>query len=215
MRLGNYEDVYPKPAERTRVLARFGLDPNLPTVCCAGAMRTYKGLDVAVNAVRQLNGRCQLLIAGWVHDMYDIDSLRALAADAPSVRIHAEPLSDQALADVVSAADAMLLPYTRITGSGALMTAATLGRGVVASDLPFFREMLAGRDDAGRLFPVGDAAACAQAIEQYLAVPQSVREAAARRLAADASWDEVILPVARMLRRMVGADNSTANEASA
>ena len=59
-----------------------------------------------------------------------------------------EFVSDQAYSDIVAAADAVLLPYRKITGSAVLLAAWTLGRGVVASDLPYFREMADGEPES-------------------------------------------------------------------
>lgn len=101
------------------------------------------------------------------------------------------------------ASDVVLLPYHKITGSSAFMTAMTLGRGVVASDLPYFREVLVGHEDAGRLFPAGDAASLAGAIREYLSIPAERRQSAARALARECAWDKVIGPVASALKQCV------------
>src|SRR4051794_33359304 len=60
------------------------------------------------------------------------------------------------------------IPYREITGSSALMSAVTFHRGVVASDLPFFRETLMGEPDAGRLALPDDPDALARTIPDYL-----------------------------------------------
>jgi glycosyltransferase involved in cell wall biosynthesis len=99
----------------------------------------------------------------------------------------------------MSASDAVLLPYRAVTGSAALLSALASGRGVIASDLPFFREVLAGEPDAGVLVPGRDADAWAHRMLDYLAVPAAVRRAAALRLAGRYSWDRCVEPLVEAL----------------
>ena len=87
--------------------------------------------------------------------------------------------------------------------SGALMAAATLGRGVVASDLPHFCEMLSGHADAGRLFAPADVASLATPVREYLTIPRSRRLDAARSLADECAWGKVVEPVGSALRRRI------------
>ena len=66
-------------------------------------------------------------------------------------------VSDQEFADITSAADLVWLPYHHVTGSSVILASLTLGTAVVASDLPFFREVLEHEGPAGLLAPAGDA----------------------------------------------------------
>ena len=93
----------------------------------------------------------------------------------------------------------MLLPYLQIFGSSALSLCLALGRGVVASDLPYFREVLAMEPQAGVLAKPGDPAALARAIEEFFSGPPSppspMRHEAARRLGERLAWDKIIGPI--------------------
>jgi beta-1,4-mannosyltransferase len=93
----------------------------------------------------------------------------------------------------------VLLPYRQITGSGLLFAAWTLGRGVVASDLPFFREMLAAESPAGLLVPSNDSAALADGIVRYLEIPAAHRSKAALEESARHSWTRCVEPLAQAL----------------
>ncbi len=97
------------------------------------------------------------------------------------------------------ASEAVLLPYRKITGSGALLSAWTLGRGVICSDLPYFREML-DRGEAGLTVRPGDPAALAEGVRAWLARPATTRQEAARRAARRYEWSEVVRPVVEWLR---------------
>lgn len=203
MQHGNYDGVYPEPRPRREVLERMGLQPDVPTVCCVGGIRKYKGVDVAVEAIGILNGGYQLIVAGWPSAKYDLGGLRRTTDNMPFVRVLPQLLSAQDFADIVGASDAVLLPYHHITGSGAFMAAMTLSRGVVASDLPYFREMLSVNGDAGRLFSPRDAEALALAIKEYLLIPHERRQNAARSLAADCAWDRIVKPICVAIKQCV------------
>jgi glycosyltransferase involved in cell wall biosynthesis len=103
----------------------------------------------------------------------------------------------------VGASDIVLLPYRSVTGSGAALAALTLGRGVVASSMPFFVNLLRGHPSAGRVVESGDPRPLAQAILAFLEVPADERERAARGLAARFAWADVVAPVAESLRGLV------------
>lgn len=210
---GNYDGVYPPPRPRAQVLAELALDPSRPVVSCLGRIRQYKGLDLACEAV----GRCkgvQLLIAGTVQRGFDIEELRRCVVRSKRIRLLDRHMTDQEFSDYAAASDAILLPYRKITGSGALLAAWTLGRGVVASDLDLFREMVPEESQAGRLFTRDDPAALAEAIREYLLVPVQMRNNAARRMADRYEWQQCVLPVAEALRgwhpqRMLGSERAS------
>src|SRR5262245_57621059 len=107
----------------------------------------------------------------------------------------------QRLADFIHAADSVLMPYRNITGSSALLASLSLGRGVIASDLAFFREIPAPEPKAGVLFIPSDARDIARAIDVFFSVPAESRHAAARRIANRYDWDPVIRPVSDWLQR--------------
>ena len=96
------------------------------------------------------------------------------------------------MADITGASDAVLLPYREITGSAALLTALGMGRGVVASDLPYFREILGGEANAGVVVPSREPAVWAEHVLDYLKRPVEARQRAALRLAEQYSWDRCV-----------------------
>lgn len=208
---GNYEGVYPhaetQPAEARRA---FDLDPERPIVACLGLLRDYKGLDTACDAVLGLGTEATLVIAGAPHSEFDVAALAERVQRVPGAVLVPRNLTDEEFALVVRAADLVLLPYRKITGSGTLLSAWTLGRAVVASGLPFFREVIRGDDAAGWLYPPGDVEAFIEVIRTALAVPAAQREAAARARAERYDWNFVILPVAEVIGRWRGHTSTDA-----
>lgn len=205
--LGNYDGVYPAARPRAEALAHFGLDPAKKTLVAVGLVRPYKGFDLAVEAVKRLGLGYQLMVAGPVRPGWEpvAEGLRAAAAGLPNVHFAFRHLTDGEMADLHAAADCVLLPYRWITGSGSLLTTLTLGRGVVASDLPYFREALAADPAAAELFPPGDAGGLVAAVERFFAADVPARHAAARAAADRVPWSEVIKPVAARLLQLRGA----------
>jgi glycosyltransferase involved in cell wall biosynthesis len=196
---GTMHEAYPTPRPRDTVLAELGLDPALPMVSCLGHLRGYKGLDLACAAVERLGGRVQLVVGGPPHSGFDLTALRDALGRVPSAVLLPRHLTDQEFADLMAASDAALLPYRNVTGSGVLLTAIGFGRGVIAADLPYFREVLAAEPDAGSLVAGADPAAWAGAIDDFFSSPVELRQRAALRLAERYSWDRAVAPLVEAL----------------
>ncbi len=101
----------------------------------------------------------------------------------PNVSFLSQEFGDLDLANLLVPSDCVILPYLDIVGSSALAESLTLGRGVVLSDLPYFRESLATEPDAGVFFRPGDAAVLDHAVTTFFSLDISRRKAAASRLA--------------------------------
>jgi glycosyltransferase involved in cell wall biosynthesis len=207
MLYGNTFASLPPPRPRFVVLQELGLNPDLPVVCNIGLLRQYKGLDVACDAIRLLRGKFQLIIGGPPHENFDLESLRCTGKKIEGCVLLDRRLTDQEVADIHAASEAALLPYRKITGSTALLTSWSMGRGVVASDLSFFREMLQPEPWGAKLVPAGDATAMAQGIQEYCTVPAEIRSRAALRLAERYSWENCIEPVGAMMRNWFAERN--------
>jgi beta-1,4-mannosyltransferase len=199
MPIGELGSAYPNPRPRMEVLRPLGLEPAKPTVACLGRLRDYKGLDVACEAVRRLDGRVQLVIGGASYAGFDAGPLRNVVERTSGLVLIERDLTRQEFADIMGASDASVLSYRKITGSAALLSALGFGRGVIASDLAYFREILEGEPDAGILVASRDPDNWARAIEAYLSRPSDRRSGAANRLAARYSWDRSVEPLVAAL----------------
>lgn len=196
---GNYDGVYPAPRPAALVRQEWGLDPRKPVVACVGHLRSYKGFDVACEAAARLGDEAQVLIAGAPHPTFDPAPLAERVAGLPNAVLVQRRLTDRDYADLVNASDLVLLPYHRVTGSGALLAAWSLGKPVVASDLGYFRSMVPEGGYAGALFRTNDAGACASAVRRILRIDPQERERAARAEAARYPWAQCVRPVADAL----------------
>jgi glycosyltransferase involved in cell wall biosynthesis len=206
MRHGNYNGAYPPPRPREDVLHELSLPAGNSILLCVGQLRPYKGFDIACRAVAELGTGVSLILAGGAAVGGYHDQIESLVRTLPNALLVEGDLTDQQYCDLVAASDLVLLPYRSVTGSGAALAALTLGRGIVASDLPFFADLLRGDHYAGRLFARGSAHAMARTITEFLTVSPTIREEAARRLASRFDWDRVVEPVVHSLRCMVAPE---------
>lgn len=182
-------------AQLARVL--LGLPAELFYVLQFGAMRPYKGLEQAIDAMALIDEgqptRCNLL--GGAEPGYVAD-LQARIDAGPARRntvLSPGYASEEQLALHLVAADLVLFPYVNISQSGALLHALTFEKPVLCNDLPGFREFL---PDGGRDFVLntGEAVAFAAAIGKLRDEP-AYRAQQAMRIAnflrSDLSWDRI------------------------
>ncbi len=160
-----------------------------PVVLCFGLLRPYKGIEVLLEAFREVSG-AELWIVG--NPRMDVAPLRRLAGSAPGrVRFVTRFVEDAEIPAIFRRADLVVLPYLDAEHSGVLYTGLAFGKPLLLSAVGGFPEVAA--TGAARLVPPGDAAALAAALRE-LTVDEAARaelaEAARRAAAGPYSWDE-------------------------
>ena len=135
-----------KLPSRAAAATRLGIRPSGPIVLFLGLLRPYKGLDLLADAwpaVRAAIPAARLLVVGRRGDhgiQADLDRLRGL----PGVEIEESYVSVPAMVDYHALSDVVVIPYRRISQSGALMTAIGLGRPTVVTPLDGLLEQVRG-----------------------------------------------------------------------
>jgi glycosyltransferase involved in cell wall biosynthesis len=162
-----------------------------PVVLSFGILRPYKGIDVLIEAFREVGEGAELWIVGrpWM----DVEPLRAAAARAGgTVRFVDRFVAEDELPAYFRRADVVALPYRDIDQSGVLYTALAFGKAIVASAIGGFAEVA---EDHDALVPVppGDPTALSAALAALVSDPaaraaQEVRAATAAT--GPYSWDE-------------------------
>jgi glycosyltransferase involved in cell wall biosynthesis len=174
-----------------------------PVILFFGLLRPYKGIDVLLEAFREVEG-AELWIAGMPR--MPIEPLRELAARAPgTVRFIPRFVSDPEIPAFFRRADVVALPYREIEQSGVLYTALAFGKPIVAGSVGGFPEV-AERHGAARLVPPGDARALARTLEELVAQPSQRESLAAAARAAAAgpySWDAIGLQTVNLYERLL------------
>ena len=180
----------------TRLPRENHLPPELaavdgPVILWFGLLRPYKGVDVLLEAFRELEG-AELWIVGMPH--VDMGPLRAAAARARgTVRFVEEFVPDHDIPAYFRRADVVALPHRRVDQSGVLYTALAFGKPLVMSAIGGFSEV-GSEHGAARLVPPEDPVALRQALTALIENPAERSALGARAAAAAAgpySWDEI------------------------
>lgn len=174
-----------------------------PVVLFFGLLRPYKGVEVLLEAWREVRGG-QLWIAG--HPRMPLAPLRAAA----SSRVSFLPryVEDAELVALFRRADIVVLPYTRterFDQSGVLATALAFGKATVVSDIGGFGEV--ARLGAAELVAPDDPEALATALRTLIDSPaQRAALAQAARQAAEGplSWREAARRTVQVYRGVIG-----------
>ena len=176
-----------------------------PVILCFGLIRPYKGVDVLLEAFREIEG-AELWVVG--RPMMDLAGLRELAGRCRStVRWLPRFVTDPEIPALFRRADLVVLPYREADQSGVLHTALAFGNAIVASAVGGFPEV-AAHGDALRLVPPADAAALAAALTGLLAdETERKRLAAAARAAAQGpySWEGIAAQTLELYRGVLAA----------
>jgi glycosyltransferase involved in cell wall biosynthesis len=136
---------------RTEARRRLGLDPAEPLLLCAGFIHPWKGFDRAIRAFAASGLRGRLAIVGSVRehaaaiDTYAAE-LRALAAATDGAQLVETFQTDEGFDTWISAADRIVLPYTRAWSSGVLARARVIGTPAILTPVGGLAEQ-AGPDD--------------------------------------------------------------------
>ena len=134
------------PAGLKSTLQSFAVEPGEVFVLWQGIIFPYKGIDLLLRAWQQVEAQTEdacLVIAGTGAPEF-LDQILGQVKELglKRVRLHFRFISTEELVALYRAADVVVYPYRAITTSGALATGLALGKTIVASDLPVFRELL-------------------------------------------------------------------------
>jgi glycosyltransferase involved in cell wall biosynthesis len=161
-----------------------------PVVLCFGVVREYKGVDVLLEAFRDVPD-AELWVVGRPLGV-SMERLRRLAPPG-RVRFVERYVSDAELPAFFRRADVLALPHRSVDVSGVLFAGLAFGKAMVLSDAGGFRELVEDHG-AGRLVPPGDPEALGAALVELLADREQRRaleERAAAAAAGPYSWDRI------------------------
>jgi glycosyltransferase involved in cell wall biosynthesis len=177
-----------------------------PVVLSFGMIRPYKGIDVLLEAFREVEG-AELWIVGRRLDNSPLTDLEALARQVPGkVRFVTRYITEPEIPAFLRRADIVALPYRTIDQSGVLYTALAFGKPLVMSAVGGFVEVGEGHG-AGVLVPPGEPQPLAEAIRDLLADPARRAELGERAAAAAAgpySWDGIAKRTLALYEDLVG-----------
>jgi glycosyltransferase involved in cell wall biosynthesis len=152
-----------------------------------GLLRPYKGLDVLIEAWREIED-AEL----WIVGMPRMDTSTLRASAPANVRWLERFVADAELRGCFERADLVVLPYREIDQSGVLFTALAFGKPLLLSDAGGFPDLASA--GAARMVPAGDACALHAALAQLLADPTALEAMAQRTLelaAGEYAWSGI------------------------
>lgn len=129
--------------QRAEAMVRTGLSSG-PIVLFLGLVRPYKGLDLLAESwplVQMEFPDATLVVVGRALDEAAGQQQRALAGKPGVVSVE-EYVSVRSMLDYYASSDLVVFPYRSISQSGALMSAAGLGRPIVVTPIPGFLEQV-------------------------------------------------------------------------
>ncbi|HEX4154009.1 MAG TPA: glycosyltransferase family 4 protein [Acidobacteriaceae bacterium] len=199
-------DLQPDVAEAALLPA---LQAGQKIVLWQGIIFPYKGIDLLLDAWQTVEAEVSdatLVVMGTGAPRL-LEEIRARVQERAlrRVTLDFQFASTQKLVAMYRAADVVVYPYRAITTSGALATGMALGKAIVASDLPAFRELLEDGRDALLVSP-GDRDQLATALisvlrdselREQLAAAVRVRDFGAR------SWTAIAGETMRVYERLV------------
>jgi len=144
---------YDLPARNDEaVLQSLAIDPTHLFVLWQGIIFPYKGVDLLLTAwqnVEAANTTATLVIAGTgAPELLEQIQEQIRQLGLKRVILHFRFISSEELVALYRTAAIVVYPYRAITTSGALATGLALGKTIVASDLPVFRELLTDGENA-------------------------------------------------------------------
>jgi glycosyltransferase involved in cell wall biosynthesis len=144
---------YDLPATNSeQTLRGFDLEAGKLLVLWQGIIFPYKGIDLLLNAWQQVEVKsgnvCLLIVGTGAPELLEQIREQISRLGLKQVKLHLRFISAEELVALYRAADIVVYPYRAITTSGALATGLALGKTIVASNLPVFRELLIDRENA-------------------------------------------------------------------
>jgi glycosyltransferase involved in cell wall biosynthesis len=172
-----------------------------PVVLYFGVIRPYKGVDVLVEAFRQVED-AELWVVGRPLEV-SIEHLRRLAPPG-RVRFVDRYVSDAELPAFFRRADVLVLPHRSVDVSGVLFAGLAFGKAMVLSDVGGFRE-IAEEHGVGVLVPPEQPDALAEAIGRLLADPaerHAIEERTRAAAAGPFAWDRIAAQTASLYEQV-------------
>jgi teichuronic acid biosynthesis glycosyltransferase TuaC len=173
-----------RPCERAGARQAYGIDGAAPVLLSVGHLIRRKGHELVIEALARLP-EARLLIAGEGPERHALERHARRLGVAGRVRFLGR-VAHEALAELYSAADVLVLASSREGWANVLLEAMACGTPVVASNVWGTPEVVADAD-AGCLVDERTGAAFAAAIAHLLASPPA--RAATRRYAEGFGWE--------------------------
>ncbi|MET0620832.1 MAG: glycosyltransferase [Thermoanaerobaculia bacterium] len=182
--------ISPPLEGREAARRKLGVSGSEPLVLFLGLVRRYKGVDLLLEAAPEIVRRTRATIAIVGEVFPDARELLRRAETSPvrdRILWKDSYVSEEEMTLWLEACDVVALPYRAISGSGIAARAFAARRPVAAAAVGGLAEAVEP-GGTGELFPPGDSAALARAVETVLARGDDAYAPGLARAAERASW---------------------------
>jgi beta-1,4-mannosyltransferase len=203
---GSYIGVYAQGRSRSEVRNELGLPADAFTFLCFGELRGYKEYELLLAAFSEVSSQSvRLVVAGNVKAPEVGATVRAASARDSRVVSMFGFVPESGVAELFHACDAVVFPRGEPGTSGSLILALSMGRPVVAANVPTVRE-LTNNGKVGWLFRPHDASSLRAALESASADASEARARGRRGLeiAEGLDWTQITIELGRLLGRIDG-----------
>ena len=180
------------PPPKSQCKNSLGINPKIPIIGYLGYISNYKGIEILIQAMIDVPKVALLIGGGWhtEEETQYIYKLKAFTLEhLPNRCQWLGFVSDEDLSRVYGAMDILVYPSRFATESGALITALSHRKAVIASGLRPFKE----KEKKGVLETFKDAKDLTQKIQRLLKNPEQIKmlETNARKFSEETSWNNV------------------------
>lgn len=186
-------DHYGNKIEKTEARRELGIPPDKKVMLFFGLIRSYKGVDLILEALAELDKSYYLIIAGEVYgsfDKYKEIIKKNLLENRVLLQTKFIPESEIAL--YFSAADVCVLPYRSGTQSGIEGVSYHFGLPVIVTDVGGLKETVE-KYNTGLIVSRPEAALLKEAVKKYFEGDLSLRRSLETNIAEykkQYSWDK-------------------------
>lgn len=132
--------------DRMAAERKLGLGHDLKNILFFGLIRTYKGLDILLEAFGGLDESYQLIIAGEPYGSFDkYQNIINRLPNKERISMHLRYIKDSEVKDYFSAADLTVLPYRSATQSGISSVAYHFNTPMIVTDVGGLKETIGDR----------------------------------------------------------------------
>lgn len=195
--------TYPPPPKE-QCKNSLGISPKTPIVGYLGFISNYKGLELLIHAMIKIPDAGLLIGGGWhtEEETKYIYNLKTFTLEQLPNRCQwLGFISDEDLSRVYGAMDILVYPSRFATESGALITALSHRKAVLASRIAPFKE----KEKVGALETFKNTKDLTKKIKRLLANPDQIikMEKAAQKFAEDTSWNKVAKQHVRLYEEVI------------
>lgn len=181
---------------------KLNLPESKKIILYFGFIRDYKGVDLAIKAMKQLSSDYHLVIAGEVYGNFDKYTTLINELDVNSkISLFTHYISDDETPYFFSSADVCLLPYKSATQSGIAAISYHFDLPLIATDVGGLSEMIEPYN-SGMIVEKADESFIAKKIEEYFSIGPEYFAANIAEYKSRANWEALAKSIENFYREL-------------